>query len=230
MKLFEGFAVNNGHIDTEEKCVHLYALKNNIPYKYFNKVQEIPKNWIPVGNIDWFLSYTNIKIDIFNETYPQFLRNTLKRNVWYSETLPEYPAFIKPGDKLKRFNGTEIPVSGHLKKQQRKGPYICSEIMNFRNEWRYYIDDGKILDAAWYSGSAENDIKEQTPPSLDILDINWPKGWVGDADFGINSNGNLCLIEVNPPFATGNYLGLDSEAYPKWIIDGYLFLKEKYSF
>ena len=228
MTLFEGFAVNNGHIDTEEKCIHNYALKNNIPYKYFNKVKDVPKNWIPVGTIDWFLSYTNIDIDIFEENYPSFLRPYLKRNVWTSNSLPEKGVFIKPLDKLKRFNGTQL--GEWPKGQQKKGPYICSDTVRFINEWRYYVDDGKILAAAWYAGEAETSMVEPPAPSLDELHIKWPNGWVGDADFGIEKNNGLCLIEAHQPFAVGNYLGLNSDIYAKWIIDGYFYMKNKYNF
>src|SRR5574344_853229 len=224
MNSFNGFAVNSSHIDTEEKCIHLYALKNDIPYRYFDSVTNIPKDWIPVGTIDWFLGYTKLKEDIFKESYPSFLSHTLKRNVWLSSTLPNAPSFIKPADKLKRFNGTVI--SKHLIKQQKKGPYICSDIVHFTNECRYYIDDGQILGSSWYTGEAENDMIEPPAPSLDKLQIEWPKRWVGAVDFGIEKDKGLCLVEVNPPFATGNYLGLDSNIYPKWIIDGFFYRKE----
>jgi hypothetical protein len=223
MNSFEGFAVNNGHIDTEEKCVHFYALKNKISYKYFNKAEDVPPNWIPVGTVDWFLNCTKIKINTIEENYPNFLHSYLNRKIWLQDMWPLKKVFIKPADSLKRFSGF---VTNGTYKHKKKPPYICSEVLDFKDEWRYYVDNGKIIASSWYAGI--NEIVKEAP-SLTILNIQFPKNWTGDIDFGMTEKG-LTFIEAHPPFAVGNYLGLNSDIYAEWLIHGFFYLKEKYNF
>ena len=225
-----GFAVDKTHISTEEKCVHLYAMKNKIPYKYFCNYKDVPVGWIPVGTIDWFLKSTKLDIKAsgnnpdYADNYPMFLKKYLHRNISVSTEWPPYPVFIKPSDKLKRFNGF---VTDGTYKHKKKPPYFISDIMYFDNEWRYYISHGKVVGTGWYAGKCE-DVK-QIPDTPDISDIGieCPYGWCGSVDFGI-SDKVLCLVESHPPFAVGNYLGLGSDAYAEWLVDGYFYLMNTY--
>lgn len=129
--------------------------------------------------------------------------------------------FIKPSDIYKRFNGR---ITDGSYKGKKKGPYYCSEIISFTNEWRYYISKGRVLASAWYLGSDEG----ASTPSLEEFNISWPKHWVGSADFGITLDRGLCLVEAHEPFAVGNYLGINSTVYPEWVIDGWEYLLSKY--
>lgn len=82
---FNGFAVDKTHIDTEEKCVHLYAMKQGIPYKYFGNYKYVPSGWIPVGTIDWFLKCTGLDIKAsgnipdYSNNYPSFFETISKQ-------------------------------------------------------------------------------------------------------------------------------------------------------
>ena len=216
-----GFATGQ-RSDSEEQCVHLYASLNGIPYRKFGRPTDVPPGWIPVGTIDWFEQVTGWKTDA--DSYPEFLSGCLKRKVWRTDDWPlGQRVFIKPADKLKRFNGKVIDGSY---KGKKRGPYFCSEVVDFLEEWRYYVADGKVLDAAWYAGRSEENPPDV--PSLDEFHIEWPKGWVGGVDFGMTADRGLCLVECHEPFAVGNYLGLNSKVYPEWIIAGWEYLKKKY--
>jgi len=214
----EGFALGP-RSDVEEKCVALYASYYKIPCRKFVKPSEVPPNWIPVGTVDWFLNSTNWNVEADN--YPEFLSSWLKRKVWKTNDWPlGQKVFIKPSDKLKRFNGR---VTDGSYKGKKKGPYYCSDIVHFTNEWRYYISHGKVVSACWYAGQDE----DKPAPVLDVVYLDW---WVGSADFGETSDRGICLVEAHEPFSVGAYMGLkDFKIYGQWIVEGYEYLENKYS-
>lgn len=90
----------------------------------------------------------------------------------------------------------------------------CSEVVNFKSEYRVFVRYGKVLDVKHYSGSWKyvydsniitnclNDYKEQ------------PSGFT--LDFGVTDDGRTLLIEVNDAFSLGCY-GLDPLAYAKLL-------------
>ncbi|MCK9576948.1 MAG: ATP-grasp domain-containing protein [Clostridia bacterium] len=227
-----GFAVDKTHIDTEEKCVHLYAMKHHIPYKYFGNYKDVPDGWLPVGTIEWFLKCTGLDIKAsgnnpdYADNYPSFLKPYLNRNLFISDKWPDYKVFIKPADKLKRFNGF---VTDGTYKHKKKPPFFISDIVSFKDEWRYYISNGKVVGIGWYAGESETSMEEPVAPDISQLGIDYPKNWCGSIDFGIEKNRGLTLIEAHPPFAVGNYLGLGSDVYAEWLINGYLYLMNTYN-
>ena len=122
--------------------------------------------------------------------------------------------FIKPADKEKRFQA-RITNGGY--KGKKKPPYWCSDIVNFTNEWRYYVSNGEILTGEWYKGD------EIACPDAPILNITFPRGFCGAVDMGLVDN-KITLVEVNHPFSCGWY-GKNHELYAKWIINGWNYLK-----
>ena len=215
--MFSGFALGP-RSEIEEKAISLYASMNHIPCKHFS-VKEVPDGYIPVGDIKFFLEVTGWKIKPDN--YPEFLQSWLKRRVWETDKWPlGQKVFIKPSDSYKRFSGRKTDGGYRGKK---KGPYWCSEIVDFKNEWRYYISKGEVLYSAWYAGHTDEDV-----PAPE-LNIQWPEDWVGSADFGETSDRGICLVESHEPFSVGWYGTLTNyNIYAKWIIDGYEYLKDKY--
>ena len=123
--------------------------------------------------------------------------------------------FIKPSDKNKRFTGF-VTNGGY--KGKKKPPYWCSEVVYFVNEWRYYIANGKVLTAEWYSGD------EIDTPDAPQIDANWPEDYCNAVDFGLTKEGKIVLVEANQPFACGWY-GKQHDLYTKWIIEGWNFMK-----
>jgi hypothetical protein len=203
----------------EEKAISLYASMHRIPCKHFTVKDRVPEGYMPVGTVEWFLHVTRWKIKPDN--YPEFLQPYLKRNIWETDTWPlGEKVFIKPSDKYKRFNG-RLTDGGYRGK--KKGPYLCSDIITFTNEWRYYISHGKIVEARWYMG------KEQEEVPAPFLDVVWPVDWVGSADFGMTHDRGLALVETHDPFATGWYGTLTQyEIFGQWMVDGWEYLQSKY--
>ena len=201
-------------LNREENAIIIYCILNKIPYKLCNRPEDRPLDYIPCGNVDWcekFLPYEK-KIPDY---YPEFLKDHLFRNVWKTDTWPlGKKVFIKPADKHKRFTGF-CTTGGYRKK--KKGPYWCSDIVKFSNEWRYYVADGKILTGEWYDGD------EELTPDAPELNLSIPEGYCGALDFGMLTTGQLALIEANSPYACGWY-GKKDSLYVDWVIKGWKYL------
>lgn len=153
--------------------------------------------------------------------YPNFLQDFWKREIWYMEGLysleDEDCCFIKPLDRHKRFESRI--VSGYDKYipafySWQNGPYWASDIVHFKEEWRYYVAQGEVLAAHWYQGKEE----EIEAPFSFLKLIDWPEDFCGAVDFGRLDNGEIALVENNLPYACGWY-GPHSEgrAYGEWL-------------
>lgn len=209
-------------IQKDEACsregvaVHSECVLNKWPVKICNNPFDVLPDSTPCGTVEWCLKVLGKNVE--PDYYPSFLSNYLNRKVWRTSEWPVGKCiFIKPSDRYKRFTG--FVTNGGYKKKQ-KGPYWCSDVVHFKNEWRYYISNGVVLTSGWYSG---DEIKEPFPPELEI---DLPKDYCGALDFGTTTElpGVLTLVEANHPFACGWY-GRNNKAYVKWLVDGWKFVK-----
>lgn len=210
-----GFALQKQRLDDkEEKAILHYCIMDRIPYKFCSSPGEAPTGYIPVGTVKWCENFLP-KDRVVPNYYPDFMKDYLFRKVWRADTWPmEKGVFVKPADRHKRFTGIST-VGGYRKK--KKGPYWCSEVVKFVNEWRYYVADGKILAGEWYWGDEVN------TPDAPVFDVVIPAGFCGTLDMGILDTGELALVEVHPPYACGWY-GKDYRVYAEWIIKGWEYL------
>lgn len=210
------FAIQfNERSSKETIAVTQYAILENIPYIMVRDISKIPEGYIPVGSVEYCLKA--LGKNITPDYYPEFLKDYLHRKVYKTDKWPlGEKVFIKPADKYKRFNG--FVTNGGYKGKKRP-PYWCSDKVNFINEWRYYVANGKILTGEWYSGDEVN-----TPDAPELY-IEFPSDFCGAVDFGEFSNG-VALVEVNHPFACGWY-GKDSKIYAEWIIKGWEYMKRE---
>jgi hypothetical protein len=208
----KGFIIQKSTLDWEGKCLAIVAALNKIPCKFVNNIDKVENGWIPSGNVPWVSSLLGKTIT--PDYFPEFLKGWVTRKIWREEKWPLYKTFIKPADRHKRFTGfiTSGTYSG-----KKKGPFICSDIVHFTNEWRYYIAYGKLIGAYWYWGD------DDEPIDAPKLDIQWPKDWCGTADFGTMDNGKIELIESHPPFACGWY-GKTHEEYAEFLTLGWRWL------
>jgi hypothetical protein len=214
-----GFAIQSfgRHLDKEETTVVTYAILNKIPYKLCHRFEDVPEGFIPCGKVEWCEHFLPKEKTIPNY-YPEFLKDHLFRKVWYTEKWPlGKKVFIKPADRHKRFTG--FITSGTYKKKKR-GPYWCSEVVKFVNEWRYYIADGKVMAGEWYWGDEIN------TPDAPALSIELPNDYCAALDFGMLNTGEFALIEANSPYACGWYGRIDSKskAYVEWLEKGWAYL------
>ena len=212
MKLAKtGYFIHSGYQGKE-----VGALLFNYPKESFSYSAIEPWNGQPiVGSIEFVEGYTFIKTPNY---FPEFLDDYLRRDVRWIECLYEIEDeqcfFAKPADRHKRFDARI--VSGYDKYEPafypwQVGPYWISDIVHFKEEWRYYIAKGEVLAAYWYLGEE----KEIDAPELNI---DWPKDFSGAVDFGRLFSGEIALVENNLPYACGWY-GPHSEGkvYGEWL-------------
>lgn len=190
-------------------------------FQTFEDLKEINKEDIVVGVVaitNAVLAKYGIKSDTID--YPKSLNKYLGRKTWVT-TLNEldqkanYPLFIKPLEP-KLFTDFVAKDRNDLYKTRCSfnEKIYCSEVVNFKSEYRVFVRYGKVLDVKHYSGSWKyvydsniitnclNDYKEQ------------PSGFT--LDFGVTDDGRTLLIEVNDAFSLGCY-GLDPLAYAKLL-------------
>lgn len=196
--------------------VKLFCLVNDIPCEIYLKGQEVDKEYVPVaGSVEWCLQI--LGYNVTPDYYPEWLNENISRDIWYADKwdfLGKH-IFIKPADRYKRFDGF-ITTGTYSKK--KKPPFMCSSLIDFDDEFRYYISNGKIVSADWYYG------KEKTIIAPDIKSP-IPIDFCGAVDIGILNNGEYELIEVQHPFACGWY-GNNIENFIQWCIDGWIYMKK----
>lgn len=207
----------NDRNSKETQALAYYNMMDGVGLKYYRKALEVPSEAIPAGSVEWFLEVTGWKVT--PNYYPEFLQPYLGRKVWTTDMWPTRPnIFVKPADKYKRFTGKITTGGLHGKK---KGPYWCSEVVTFTNEWRFYVANGKVLYIGWYWGPDDDAV----PPEIKI---NWPSDYCGAADFGMTTDGRFLFIENNEPFSCGWYGHIaEGRIYGQWLETGYKYMKEK---
>jgi hypothetical protein len=151
------------------------------------------------------------------EFYPTWASRWLHRRISFS-----FGCAVNPAGRLfgKPWSGYKIaPARIFETGDYIPDGWVGSEVVNFVQEWRYYIADGELLAAGWYDGSNDD---EPAPK----LDIQWPSGWCGAADFGRLDTGEIALVECHHPYACGNYLEADEcEAWVMWLEIGWASLR-----
>lgn len=207
----------------ENLVVKQHSLVHDIPIRRYESTDRIKKfelenpdeEYIVIGSIGWIESYLG---QFKPDYYPSFLSDWFGRNIWETNKWPlNQKVFIKPSDKYKRFNGF-VTNGGY--KGKKKAPYICSDVVTFVDEWRYYIANGKVIFSAWYAGQNEG------IPSPE-LDIEWPTDYCGAVDFGSTIDGRILLVEAQHPYGIGWYgKTSDHEQFIEWSIAGWRYMKK----
>lgn len=210
----KGFAIQKTHCDWEGKALTIVGCMHQIPHKLIYDAKQVPDGWIPSGTVPWVTSV--LGKEIIPDYFPSFLSPWVTRRVWFTDKWPLERVFIKPADRHKKFNGfiTSGKYSG-----KKRGPYVCSEVVSFQDEWRYYVAYGKLIGAHWYWGNGDN------PKEAPQINVQWPANWCGTADFGILTDGRIELVETHPPFACGWY-GKKHEEYAEFLSFGWKWLKD----
>lgn len=176
-----------------------------------------------IGNVRKRIAQLGIQRKEQEIDYPEELLPYLGRKLWES-TIEEifqneanWNIFVKPKDETKKFVGKVVKEFADfidLVDPENPTKVWCSEIVHFVTEWRCFIRYKQILDIRYYKGAwdskldlsiIENAIKDFTsaPASYAL-------------DFGIDSQGNMKLVEVNDGHSLGTY-GISSSNYAKFL-------------
>ncbi|WP_345204700.1 ATP-grasp domain-containing protein [Chryseobacterium ginsengisoli] len=154
--------------------------------------------------------------------YPEELQPFLKRKIWESSinevfNKKEWNIFIKPKTETKLFTGkvikNEMDLLGLLYEEDDIKIW-CSEMIDFKTEWRCFIRYKEILDIRRYKGDWDTKIDVKVVENAIDSFISQPNSYA--LDFGINKSGETILVEVNDGHSLGTY-GLSSAHYAKFL-------------
>lgn len=190
----------------EKSITYLKDFKNEdheIKYSSFLGFQQYPKNYIPVGSINFCLSYLNKyhSKKVYPINIPECLLNFefTKRQVFYgSEMDVSGNQFVKSKDVFKGFRDIIVSMP------PPPGNYLISEVVDFFSEWRAFVFNGTLLDVRQYSGELGiyPDLKIINKMIQTYQNNNAPKAYT--LDVGITKKGTS-LIEVHDFFSVGLY-------------------------
>lgn len=186
---------------------------NDYEYKLIDSINEINidknrlDNYIPVGSIDFVLSFYkkfhNIEIEPINIPKELFVLKFLGRNVVVNEEISKLnlndndEVFIKSKDKFK-----DITDIVKIKDIPNNKKLIISELIEIESEWRCFVFRNKIVGIKNYQGEFLN------VPNIEVIEdmintYNKPnKAYT--IDVGV-VNGETILIEVHDFFSCGLY-------------------------
>lgn len=176
-----------------------------------------------IGSVRKALAHLGIQRAMIEIDYPPELTKYLGRRIW-SSTIEEifqqpenWNIFIKPQDEAKAFVGKVVKEYKDfigLVHPERPTKIWCSEIVNFRTEWRCFIRYGEVWDIRQYKGAWDS-----------TLDLNIIRQAIQDfvsapaaytLDFGIDENGKMMLVEINDGHSCGTY-GMEPIRYAKFL-------------
>jgi hypothetical protein len=195
----------------------------------FASIEEIteiePENLVVggIGNVRRRLEQLGIKHPLNEIDYPTELIKYLGRKVWAS-TIEEvftneknWGIFVKPKKETKKFVGKVVreykDFIGIVDKENPTEIW-CSEIVNFKTEWRCFIHYGEILDIRQYKGQWDSQLNLSVIKNA-ISDFkSSPSSYA--LDFGIDENNEMKLVEVNDGHSLGTY-GISGTNYAKFL-------------
>jgi hypothetical protein len=185
-----------------------------------NEFQYIMKDAVPVGsvkfvqNVMWIrkiqepanISYPHGSEKYLNRTIKQTTKEQLKPGCFVKPMLTKlFTGFIYDTGKI------HDGMSNHDKEQffilnslPNNTELWISDMIEFVSEWRYYVQEGKIIGKAKY----DDNEKTGTEPNINIvkqciLDLEIYHPYV--IDFGVTVTGKTSFIEVNDAWGIGLY-------------------------
>ena len=154
--------------------------------------------------------------------YPEPLRPYLGRGVFTSsvgalrkKAVP-LPVFVKSAE-TKAFTGFVAHTERDLLRVAALDddfPVICSEPVDFVQEWRCFVMRGRILDVRSYGDGWREAFDPGVIDAAVAAYEDAPAGYA--ADFGVTRNGRTLLVEVNDGYSLGSY-GLQRNLYAQLL-------------
>ncbi len=176
-----------------------------------------------IGNVRKRLALLGIDRPVGEIDYPAELQKYLGRRVW-STTLEElmedersWPVFAKPKQETKKFTGKVMSAFRDfigLRDPAKPTEIWCSELVDFKTEWRCFIRYGKIMDVRRYKGAWDTCIDADVVKSAVADFTQAPAAYA--LDFGIDAQGQMKLVEVNDGHSLGTY-GMHGFGYARFL-------------
>jgi hypothetical protein len=239
--------IQNTWIEDDDDDLLNYVKLNNIPTKILS-AEEILK--LNISEIDVLFADTSVVQKLINpmcvpECYPEVFNKLYNRKI---QTICAKDAFniktkcfIKPYDNNKSFNAHIIKSAIDIEFLKRNlednnidenSKVYMSSLVNFVNEFRLFIGNGKIYGMVESTDLLiePNKVKIMEPPVEfieQILQLNNYKYCV--IDIGFIENSNTCgwaIVEVNPAFALTSY-NWSIEKYYEYCKDAWQYYKSQ---
>ena len=206
--------------DSTREKVAIFSASRKLGYEFIcNKT--CPPNHIPIGDVPFcetVLPVQNKTIDF----YPEFLKEYRHREIGFStfggveggnhdSPIKRKKFFLKKAQEWKS------DFQSRIVEWDEKIPYdfyYYSEVVEFVQEWRYYVAGGVLITTGWYAGIDED---EPAPE----LNIEWPQDFNAATDFGRLKDGRIAIVESHAPFACGWY-GNDHRDYANWQYEAWI--------
>lgn len=227
----------NKKLEPEHQDVIDVLKKRNIHCELFTD-KKILRNQLDIDNTTFVAGNHFVFASIFkkhtinvpSDCYPKSLYKYLKRNirettVWdlFKNFEGEVPhIFVKPKSRTKLFTGfiIESTLDFHrLSEFPKNTALYYSNIVDWKAEFRVFVNNSKIAGIRKYSGEEGYDLDMATVQAA-IIDLEKSgestRGY--GIDFGILSTGETALIEWNDGYALGSY-GLDKEIYTDLLLE-----------
>lgn len=176
-----------------------------------------------IGNVRRRLQHLGITRSGKEIDYPEELQPFLKRKVWESSineifnNKNNWNIFIKPKNETKLFAGkvvkNEMDFLGLINTEKDTEIY-CSELIDFKTEWRCFIRYKEILDIRRYKGGWDTKLDVEIIKNAINSFTSQPNAYA--LDFGVDENNDTILVEVNDGHSLGTY-GLSSSHYAKFL-------------
>lgn len=221
--MFEIYFEKN-KLDEEDKKIASFCLANNITFHEVNTKQfeknelSLTSKTLPIGNIH-FLHFCFKKINrkhVYN-CYPNELQKFLNRNIHeiLMKKLPyNYPFFIKPSRRLKKFTGKIIQSSNDLYGISKNEYVWYSPCLDIVSEWRVYVKNGNIIFIAFCDGQKDKypdrKIIDNIVESLNPTEYYF-QGCV--VDIAVTSQNQTLFLELNDGYSIGRYDNMPMEPY-----------------
>jgi hypothetical protein len=175
-----------------------------------------------IGVVYDALRELNIKIPD-NPVIPEELKQYFGRRTWestlgkFKEDNKMYPIFVKPMHENKLFNGFVVRSQEDLFKLNEfdnKTVLFVSDVVDFVSEYRCFVLKGEMIGCKHYKGNFTSvpDFKLMQDAIRNIID----PMVAYSIDFGVTSNNETLLIEINDTYSLRNY-GLASRLFCEMI-------------
>lgn len=193
--------------------------------RYFRQsgLDEVKRSDTVVGGLgSCHYAMHKLGVEIPSINYPESLHIYLGRKLWrstidqVSNDIESWPLFVKPVED-KKFIGKVIRGTADLVGCGTSGEnpaVICSDIVNFKAEWRAFVRYGEILDVRPYRGDWHFNFDPKIIENAVSDYVDAPAGY--GIDFGVTSDGRTLFVEVNDGYALGSY-GLQHNLYAQLL-------------